>query len=128
MLISYSNLSIEFYSKKKYQRGAVMEKLFWKDVRDRVLKIQPIFTKIVDDLNPDKTFPVYLASYPYGANDADTQSSLFPDGKGGYYRLTDNLVSKDVLKHLGYSKNYTPLAMVLEKQIECYIDLKHQGI
>lgn len=77
---------------------------------------------MVDSINPDKKFPLYLAFYPYGSIDADTTSSLFPDGKGGYFRLTDTNVSSAVFKDLGYSARNTPLAMVLDKEIECFVD------
>lgn len=98
-------------------------KACWSEVRKRVAKVEPQFAKIVDDLNPDKTFPLYLAYYPYGAIDADTESTLLPDSNGGYYRLTDKDTPKDVATHLGYSANNTPFGMVLEKQIESFIDL-----
>lgn len=103
-------------------------KVYWETIRKKVAKVEPTFAKIVDDLNPDKSFPLYLAYYPYGAFDADTQSTLFPDGKGGYFRLTDTNAPKDIVDHLGYSKDNTPLAMVLDKQMESFIDLKSQGI
>jgi len=103
-------------------------KVGWSDVREKVFKVEPRFTKIVDELNPDKSLPLYLAYYPYGAVDADTISSLFPDKNGNYYRLTDTNAPKDVVTNLGYSKNNTPLGMVLEKQIECFIDLKNEKI
>lgn len=100
----------------------------WASVRKRVAEVEPIFAKIVDELNPDKSYPLYLAYYPYGAIDADTQSSLFPDLDGGYYRITDSNAPKDVVTHLGYSKDNTPLGMVLDKQIECFIDLQDEAI
>ena len=103
-------------------------KCCWKDIRHRFEKVEPIFTKIVDQLSPDETYPLYLAYYPYGATDADTISSLFPNVKGGYYRLTNPEAPKDVIKHLGYSKNSTPLGMVLEKEIECFIDLVNEQV
>jgi hypothetical protein len=66
---------------------------------------------------------LYLAYYPYGDVDGDTESSFFPDLNGSYYRITDKNAPKDVVSHLGYSANNTPLAMVLDKQIESFIDL-----
>lgn len=106
--------------------GKGLVKVYWADVRERVAKVEPTFAKIVDELNPDKTFPLYLAYYPYGASDADTKSSLFPDMKGGYYRLSDSHAPKDIVTHLGYSKDNTPLSMVIDKQVESYIDLKSE--
>lgn len=103
-------------------------KVYWGDVRSHVEKIEPTFAKIVDELNPNINFPLYLAYYPYGAVDADTQSSLFPDSHGGYYRITDAEAPKEVVTHLGYSQGNTPLGMVLEKQLESFIDLKSEKI
>lgn len=108
--------------------GKGLFKTDWASVRKRVAKVEPVFAKIVDELSPDKSYPLYLAYYPYGAIDADTQSSLFPDLTGGYYRISDSNAPKDVVTHLGYSKDNTPLGMVLDKQIECFIDLKDEGI
>jgi len=103
-------------------------KVSWSDVRKRVAKVEPAFAKIVDELNVDKSYPLYLAYYPYGSSDADTISSFFPDMNNGYYRITDSHAPKDIVTHLGYSKDNTPLGMVLEKQIESYIDLKSEKI
>jgi hypothetical protein len=105
-----------------------MIKLSWKDVRDKVRSVEPHFAKLVDKINPDASFPLYLAFYPYGELDADTQSTLFPDQQGGFYRLTDANVPNEVMQDLGYSVNNTPLGMVLEKQIECFVNLKSNKI
>ena len=50
-------------------------KVSWRDVREHVSKVEPGFSKIVDAINPDDSFPLYLAYYPYGDMDADTQST-----------------------------------------------------
>ena len=105
-----------------------LHKVYWHDVRDRVHKVAPQFARIVDALDPDITFPLYLAYYPYGAVDADTISSFFPSDNNSFYRLSDENVPKEVLTHLGYSVNSTPLGMVLEKEVECFIDLPREGI
>jgi hypothetical protein len=103
-------------------------KVYWEDVHKHIAKIEPKFAKIVNELAPDKSFPLYLAYYPYGAIDADTKSSFFPSANGSYYRISDSDAPKDIVKHLGYSKDYTPLSMILEKDMECFIDLKDEKI
>lgn len=112
----------------EFDAGKGLVKIYWNDIRTRIAKVEPTFAKIVDELNPDKTLPLYLAYYPYGSTDADTQSSFFPKPDGGFYRLSDACASKDVVKHLGYSINHTPFGMVLEKELEYFIDLKEEGI
>jgi len=47
---------------------------------------------------------------------------------GVFYRLSDPNAPKDIIKHLGYGKNDSPLGMVLDKNFEIYIDLKEEGI
>lgn len=103
-------------------------KIYWDDIREKVTKVEPKFAKIVDALNPDKSYPLFLAYYPYGSTDADTESSLFPRNDGSFFRISDSDAPKEIVKYLGYSKNSTPLGMVLDKEIECFIDLKNEGI
>lgn len=108
--------------------GRGLVKTFWEKIRARVAKVEPVFAAHVDKLDPDQSYPIYLAYYPYGSIEADTQSSLFPKHDGGFYRLTDADAPKDICNHLGYSIDSAPLGMVLEKQLELFIDMKHEGI
>lgn len=101
----------------------------WAAIRHRVTSVEPTFAKLVDELSPDDRFPLFLVYLPYGALKGDTTSSYLPDGKGSYYRLADTAsVPKDILQHLGYGKDGSPMGMVLEKQLEYFIDLKSKKI
>lgn len=108
--------------------GKGLVKVYWADIRKRVAKVEPTFAKIVNELSPDKTFPIYLAYYPYGAFKGDTETIFIPKSEGGHYSLLDLDAPKDVLKHLGYGKHDSPLGMVLEKCFEIFTDLKIEGI
>jgi hypothetical protein len=114
------------YTEHDERKGLV--KTTWQKMRNRVRQVEPQFAEIVDALNPDDSFALYLAYYPYGAMDADAKSTLLPTQNGNYYRLTDNDVPADIQTHLGYSANNTPFGMVLEKQIESFINLKKQSV
>lgn len=103
-------------------------KVSWADVRKRVAKVEPDFTSIVDELNPDSSFPLYLAYYPYGDLKGDTQSTFLPLRNGGYFRLSDTNAPKDIIKNLGYGKNSAPLALLLENNMELFIDLQEDRI
>lgn len=108
--------------------GNGLVKVTWNDIRDRVAKVEPSFAKIVDEINPDQSYPLFLAYYPYGAIKGDTKSTLFPRGNGTYYRLTDPDADKQVVNHLGYSKNSAPFTLLLEKNVELFADLKNEQI
>ncbi len=104
--------------------GKGLVKTNWNMIRKRVMKIAPEFAKIVDDLSPDNSFPVFLAYYPYGELKGDTISPFMPKVNGGTYRLTDPDTPKEVIAQLGYGSNSSPFGMLLEKQLEYFIDLK----
>lgn len=106
--------------------GKGLIKVYWNDIRHRVEKIEPTFSKIVDELCPDESYPLFLAYYPYGAIKGDTVSTLFPNTSDGYYRLTDTDTPKDILNHLGYSVNSAPFALLLDKNVELFVDLKNE--
>lgn len=108
--------------------GKGLVRVYWKDIAKRVAKIEPEFAKIVNELSPDKSFPLFLGYYPYGMYIGDTISLFVPTLAGGSYRLSDPDAPKEVIKHLGYGINSAPLSMVLEKELECFSDLKGLGI
>lgn len=103
-------------------------KTYWNNIRTRVSKVAPEFAALIDELEPNKTFPVYLAYFPYGALKGDTISPFIPDIDGGFYRLSDLNAPKDVIQHLGYGKNSSPLGLLLDKKLEYFIDSKDLGI
>jgi len=105
-------------------RGLV--KTTWDKVRHRVAKVEPIFAQLVDEIGPDKSFPVFLAYFPYGEIEGDTISPILPRINGGSYRLSDPDVPKEVYKHLGYGATSAPFGMVLDKNFELFIDLKDE--
>jgi hypothetical protein len=99
-------------------------KVSWKDVRHKVVAVEPTFAAIVDEISPDITHPLFIAYYPYGAIKGDTVSTLFPNSKGGYFRISDADAPKDIVKHLGYSHHFAPFTLLLEKNLELFVDLK----
>lgn len=103
-------------------------KVSWEQIRDRVSKVEPIFARLVDELSVNKSFALFLVYLPYGALKGDTTNSYFPDGKGHYYRLCEASAPKELVDQLGYGLGGSPMGMVLEKQLEYFIDLKHKSI
>ncbi len=100
----------------------------WNKVRNRVQKVEPAFSRLIDQLSPDDSFSLYLAYYPFGELIGDTISPFIPMVSGGYYRLSDCNTPKDVIKNLGYGQNSAPLSLLLEKTLEYYIDLKQINV
>lgn len=102
--------------------------MYWKDIRKRVALVDPIFTNFVDELNPGKEYPLYLAYYDYGMCVGDTISAILPSADGSYYRLSAPDTPDEVKKHLGYGLGACPFAVVLEKTLEYFIDLQDKNV
>lgn len=99
-------------------------KVYWDDVRERIASIDPHIVRLIDDLSPDQNYPLFLAYYRYGDFTGDTQSILLPTTSGDLYRLIDPGAPSDVKKHLGYGASSAPLSMVLDKNLEWFVDIK----
>ena len=110
---------------KENDDGKGLVRTYWENVRERVAKIDPILAGIIDELNPDETFPLYLAYYPYGEPITDQYSFYLPKDNGGQaFKLGDPNVKKELLADLGYAKDTLAMGMLLEKNIEWSIDIK----
>ncbi len=108
--------------------GKGVVKTYWSELRDRVAAVEPYFAAIVDKLAPDETFPIYLAYYPYGMDIGDTETFFLPHREGKYYKLSDSDAPKDIVSHLGYGIQDSPLGMVLEKSFEQFIDFPDENV
>lgn len=99
-------------------------KVTWQEIRSSLYEVEPRFTEIVDELNPDKDCCLYVLSFPYGAMIGDDISQFIPyDNGDGFYRLSSENAPADIIKNLGYGKDSAPLGMVLSKSIEFFVDL-----
>lgn len=112
---------------KKLDKAKGLVRVYWQDVRDRVEKVAPTLAKIIDDLKPGKTLPLYLAYYPYGALIADSEAFYLPREEGiNGFTLNDPKVPRELIEELGYAKDSLPMGIVLEKKIEYSIELKDE--
>lgn len=94
----------------------------WNKVRSKAYAVNAELTKIIDEISPNKDYPIYLVYYPYGANSSDDISPFIPDQYGDLYRLNDNKINKKIISELGYAANSAPLALLLDKNIEVFMD------
>lgn len=103
-------------------------RVYWQDVRKRAAHVDRHLVELVDALSPGKDFPLYLAYYPYGALIGDTKSPFIPKPGGGSYRLSATEAPPLIMEELGYGHDSAPLGLVLEKELEFFLDLKEIGM
>jgi hypothetical protein len=108
------------YTEIDNKKGLVRTK--WKNIRDRVFAVNPEFTQLLDEL-PVDNLPVYLVYFRYGQLLGDTYSQFLPDQNDNIHRLNSNNLNSIITNELGYGATTSPLGIILEKQLEYYIDV-----
>jgi hypothetical protein len=100
----------------------------WRTLRERIAKAEPHFAELVDALDLDDSFAIYVLYFPYGDLKGDTISPFLPAGDGSYVRLSDPNLPSLIQDELGYGKNASPFGMILEKQFEYFADLPQRDL
>ncbi len=99
------------------------DKKSWDEAKNLVRDINREFYDIVERIKPDDSCLLYVVNFPYGALIGDHISQFLPLKNGEYLRLNDPSIPLDLLNDLGYGKDNSPIAMIINKKIELYIDL-----
>lgn len=96
----------------------------WQDVRNDVLNVEPTLAGIIDAISPDKSYRLYKVQYPYGSIIADPQQMYLPSSENDISSISSAEFGADLFNDLGYGKDSWAMGVVLEKNIEVFIDLK----
>ena len=112
------------YTETDNKNGLV--KATWSTVRDRVKTANPEFAKLIDELSPD--YNLYIAYAKYGHFHGDVQGIVLPSCSGEALRLNSSDLHKKIAKDLGYGTSSSPFGMVLEKNLEYFIDVPRLNV
>ncbi|MCL5260176.1 MAG: hypothetical protein M1561_00625 [Gammaproteobacteria bacterium] len=96
-----------------------LQTVYWKDIRERMRELNPEFTALVDDIDPGKEFPLYLAKYRYG--DVIVREGDFylptPD-EGKLVRPDDASIPAEVRNGLAFTKLMFAPGIVLTNSMQ----------
>lgn len=95
-------------------------KTTWDKIRDEVIHINPVFTEIVDNLNPGKDYHLYTASYSFGSIIGDEKSFYYPTESNNF--CTASNLPSSIAKDLSYAGNSIPMGMLLSNSAELFIE------
>jgi len=104
-----------------------LEELTWQDVRTKVARVNPIFAKIVDDLNPSKEFGLYKARYPFGS-EILKHGTLYLPFNDGLLPITDPKLTEIKAKLGEYNLNSNPASLMLENTAEIFLGLEDKTV
>lgn len=105
-----------------------VEQLTWTEARDSVKAVNPDLTKIIDNISPDNSFPLFRASYAYGSKIINQGVLQLPSKSGSPISIHDSVVPKTIKKHLGYNFYTNPVSLMLNKSAEIFFILDKKTI
>lgn len=109
-------------------KKVALEKLTWKALRKRVQKVNPRLAQLIDKLDPDDSYTLFLAKYPYGSNILVDGRLYLPTANGGSIAFEDPAVGPDIQHQLNYVMGTNPMTLVLSNTVELFISVEDRII
>lgn len=105
--------------------SCAIEKHTWGSLSKLVKAVFPKLGKIIDELNPNHNYPLYLVKYPYGSMILDKGIFQIPNNESRLVPISHSSISSKIKDHLSYSGTI-PLGLVVSKGIESFVQSKHR--
>jgi len=98
----------------------MLERIFWKDIREKVIGSFPEFAEVIDELSPGDNYYFYMVRYPYGALITDKGVFQLPNQDGHIVPIHHGTIPNRIKDDLGYAGTI-PLGLILENSIEAFM-------
>lgn len=92
----------------------------WVDVRKDFTKVNKDLGYIIDKLDPNPSYTLYLATYPYGAYTVKNGVLQVPNKNSDTTPLTHHTVNNTIKEDLGYNSFTNPVCFVLKNTLEVF--------
>lgn len=94
--------------------GNSISRLYWENIREEVRTVNKVLFDIIEQISPDKTFPLYKMRYTYGETIINKGSFQLP------LNAKSQMTSQDISSDLGYCA--IPLTLLLNKDSEVFTE------
>lgn len=105
--------------------SSLLERHTWNSLRQLVRSIFPRFAEVIDEINPNQDYPLYLVKYPYGSMILDKGIFQVPNHESHIVPIYHSSVPNEIKENLSYSGTI-PLGLIAAKGIESFVQSKHR--
>lgn len=105
-----------------------VEELTWKEARERVLRVNPMITKIIDNIDPPKSHVLVKAVYPFGSEILKNTVLQLPSAQGELISYHDSRFDNRLRNFLSYNYGSNPVAICLKNTVELFFELEDRII
>ena len=96
----------------------------WKAIRSRVKAVNTEFAELVDQVNPDSSYRLYVAKYPFGAQILENGKFFLQGENGKPIPFLSESIPVQIREDLDYNLATNPIAMVLQNNLEMFVALE----
>lgn len=114
--------NIQFSAPIKSRSAALCYKTSWKHVRQQVSAINFPLSQLIDELDPQKNFPLYCATYRYGEQILNNKGLFIPENTEKLSNLSGFSLSRNKQYEFNYAKNLLPLGIIMQNSAEVYYE------
>jgi hypothetical protein len=107
----------------KSTEKSFLKEITWKKARELIAAIDPNLIKIIDNVNPDDSFTIYHARYPFGATIFKEAVLHLPIGKDTL-PYTSPSVKNEIRENLSY--RIIPMCYMLKNSTEMFFELQER--
>ncbi len=103
-----------------------IEQVTWASIRERVLRLNPNLAEVIDEINPSKKHPFFIASYPYGAKIVDSGCFYLPLKQGDLVSSLDSKIPESIATRVCYAD--IPLCLTLSNSNEVFVETEQRVV
>jgi hypothetical protein len=104
------------------QHAPDIQCLQWEDIREQVKSVAPDLFGIIEQLNPDKSYRLYRAYYPFGAMLIGQEGIFNVPRQGRFFPIIDIRLENQLREDLGYNQLGIPMSLMLKGQTQLYTE------
>lgn len=105
--------------------GINIQQTCWKDIREEFSRVNNPLTEIIDALDPNKDFTLFIASDPFGEIPLHDGCFQLPDQEGNNQKLSHTNISRTIQNELSYNQGAMPVSMVMDNSFEVFLQFNH---
>lgn len=99
--------------------GENIQKVHWKDVREKIAKVNSVLARTIDEISPDNRFPLYIFRYPYGSTIANHGLFHLPiSDNEETIAINDSKIDEMIKDEFSYAQSGPPIGIIINNTTE----------
>ena len=108
-----------------YAKKASIMFTTWEKIRNEVGNVNTELTNIIDNISPDKNYPLIKVKFPFGSKLIEKGKLQLPNKDGRLVPLSDPSIEKHLHEMLSYNAETNPVSIILKNSAEIFLPINN---